>query len=181
MVPPPILLHADNGLRRLVTGARVKRCTERVRRELPIGARQRRDLESAQRRVGAAFAGNDVGCGMCQDLIARPAMDQRGRDIAHGAGGHEHGGFLAEQIGHAFAERIHGRVVADLLVTHLSARHRLAHPWRRAGLGVRQQVDADGRRLGIRTGRGVGHGEGLFTGCVMRKGVYLNRRFSRES
>ena len=87
-------------------------------------------------------------------------MDQRRRDVAHGAGRHEHGGFLAEQIGDAIAQQIHRRIVADLLVADLGARHRLAHRGRRTGLGVRQQVDADGWRLGIATGRGVGHGEG---------------------
>ena len=92
---------------------------------------------------------------MRQDLVAGPAMRQRRRDVAHGAGGHEHGGFLAEQIGHALAQHIHGRIVADLLVADLGPRDRLAHRRRRAGLGVRQQVDADRRLLWIARGRGV--------------------------
>jgi len=64
----------------------------------------------------------------------------------------------APPIGHAFAQHIHGRVVADLLITDFGKRHRFAHASRRAGLGVRQQVDANGGRLRIARGRGVGHG-----------------------
>ncbi|GCC43790.1 hypothetical protein chiPu_0027846, partial [Chiloscyllium punctatum] len=86
-----------------------------------------------------------------------PAIGQRRSDIAHRARRHEHGGFLAKQIGDAGAELIGGRIVADLLVADLSLRHRLAHRRRRSGLGVRQQVDAHGGRLRIGRGRGVVH------------------------
>ena len=129
------------------------------RRELPVVARQRRDLESAERRMRAAFAGDDVRADMGQNFIARPAMGQRRRDIAHGARRHEHGGFLAEQVSHALAQQVHRRVVADLLVANLGPRHRLAHRRCGARLRVRQQVDADGVSLGIARGRGVVHGE----------------------
>src|SRR5207302_9388986 len=43
------------------------------------------------------------------------------------------------------------------------ARQGRAHRRRRAGLGVRQQGDADRRGVGIAWGRGVVHGEGLVT------------------
>ena len=156
------LLDADDGLRRLVARARVKGCAECFGRELPVVARQRRDLESAKRRMRAAFAGDDVRADMGQNFIARPAMGERRRDVAHGARRHEHGGFLAEQVGHALAQQVHRRVVADLFVADLRPRHRLAHRRRRAGLRVRQQIDADGIGLGIARGRGVVH-EGLST------------------
>ena len=159
------LLDADHGLRRLVAAARVKRCAKGVGRELSVGARQRRDLESAERGMGAAFAGDDMRGLMRQNFVAGPAMHQRRRDVAHGAGGHEHGGLLAEQIGDALAQQIDGRIVADLLVADLGPRDRLAHGRRRAGLGVRQQVDADRRRFGIARGRGVGHGGSLQPVC----------------
>ena len=151
------LLDTDDRLRRLVAAARVKRLAKRVGRELSIGAGQRRDLESAQRGMRAAFAGDDMRGLVRQDLVAGPAMHQRCRDVAHGAGRHEHRGLLAEQVGHALAQHIHGRIVADLLVADLGARDRLAHVRRRAGLGVRQQVDADRRRLGVTRDRGIGH------------------------
>ncbi len=121
------LLGADHRLRRLVAGARVKRFAKRLGRKLSVGARQRRDLESAERCVRAAFAGDDVRGLVRQNFVAGPAMHQRGRDVAHGAGGHEHGGLLAEQIGHPLAQQIDGRIVADLLVADLGPRHRLAH------------------------------------------------------
>ena len=153
------LLDADDGLRRLVTRARVQRCAKRFGGELPVVARQRRDLESAERRMRAAFAGNDMRAGMGQDFIARPAMDERRRDVAHGPRRHEHGRFLAKQFGHALAQQIYRRIIADLLVANFRPRHRLAHRWCRARLRVRQQVDADGLGLGIARGRGVVHGE----------------------
>ena len=105
----------------------------------------------------AAFARDDVRGLMRQDLVTRPAMHQRRRDVAHGARRHEHRGFLAEQIGHAFAEKVHGRVVAELLVANFRTRHRLAHAraWGRVCLCVRQQIDADGRGFWIARGRGV--------------------------
>ena len=108
--------------------------------------------------MGAAFAGEDVRGLMRQDLVAGAAMHQRRGDVAHGAGGHEHRGLLAEQIGDALAQHIHRRIVADLLVADLGPRHRLAHAGCRAGLGVREQVDANRWLLGIARGRGVGHG-----------------------
>ena len=154
------LFDADHGLRRLVAAARVKRPAKRVRRKLAVGAGQRRDLEAAERGMGAAFAGDDMRGLMREDFVAGPAMHQRRRDVAHGAGGHEHGGLLAEQIGHPLAQQVHGRIVADLLVADLGARDRLAHARCRAGLRVGQQVDADRRCGWIARGRGViGHGK----------------------
>ena len=75
----------------------------------------------------AAFAGDDMCALMREDLVAGPAMHQRRGDVAHRARGHEHRGFLAEQLGDALAQSVHGRVVADLFVADLGARHRLAH------------------------------------------------------
>src|SRR5882724_4671825 len=94
---------------------------------------------------------------MRQDLVTGPAMRQRCRDVAHGAGGHEHGGLLAEQIGHALAQHIHGRIVTELLVADLGPRDRLAHLRRRAGLGVGEEIDANRHLFGVARGRGVGH------------------------
>ena len=136
----------------------MQRGAECFRRELPVVARQRRDLESAKRGMRAAFAGDDMRADMGQNFIARPAMGERRRDVAHGARGHEHGGFLAEQVSDTFAQQVHRRIVADLFVADLRPRHRLAHRLCRARLRVRQQVDADGVSLGIARGRGVVHG-----------------------
>ncbi len=136
----------------------MQRRPKRFGRKLPVVARQRRDLESAERGMRAAFAGDDMRAAMGQDFIARPAMGQGRRDVAHGARRHEHGRLLAEQAGDPLAQQIHGRVIADLLVADLRPRHRLAHCRRRARLRIREQVDADGGGLGIARGRGVVHG-----------------------
>ena len=98
--------------------------------------------------MGAAFARDDMRGLMRQDFVAGPAMHQRRCDVAHGAGGHEHGGLLAEQIGHALAQQVHGRIVADLLVADLGARDRLAHP------GVGRVCVSDNRLM--RTGGAFG-------------------------
>src|SRR5439155_23713706 len=74
------LFDADDRLRRLVAAARVKRGAKCIGRKLSVGAWQRHDLETAQRSVRAAFAGDDVRGLMRQDLVARPAMDQCRRD-----------------------------------------------------------------------------------------------------
>ncbi len=134
-------------------------CAKGVGRELPARAFQRRDLESAQRGMGAAFAAEDMRGLMRQNLVAGPTMHQRRRDVAHGAGRHEHRGLLTKQIGHPLAQQVHAGIVADLLVADLGARYRLAHVRRRTGLGVRQQIDPDRRLFRIPRDRGVGHGE----------------------
>ena len=79
------LLDADHRLRRLVTAARVQCGAKSIGRKLSVGARQRHDLETAQRSVRAAFASDDMRGLMRQDLVAGPAMDQCRGDIAHGA------------------------------------------------------------------------------------------------
>ena len=151
------LFDADHGLRRLVAGARMQRRAKRIEREFSVRARQPGDLEAAERRMRAAFARDDMRGLVREDFVAGPAMRQRRRHIAHGAGRHEHRGLFAEQIGDALAQQVGGRIVADLLVADLGPRHRLAHAGRGAGLRIRQQVDADRRRFRIARGRGVGH------------------------
>src|SRR4051794_124301 len=66
------LFDADDDLRRLVARPRMKRRTKSFRRELPVCTRQRRDLEAAKGCMRAAFAGDDVGALMRQDLVAGP-------------------------------------------------------------------------------------------------------------
>jgi hypothetical protein len=151
------LLDAHHRLRRLIAGARVKGGPQGIRRESPVGARQCGDLEPPERRVGAALSRDDVRGRVREDFIAWPAMHQRSRDVAHGTGRHEHGGLLTEKIGNALTQQVHGRVVADLFVADVGTCHGLPHAWRRAALGIRQEVDADGRRLWIARGRGIGH------------------------
>ena len=105
MVPPPILAVCSTLTRfaAAVARARVKGGAKAVGRELSVVAGQWRDLEAAKRCMRAAFAGDDVRAHMGEDFVARAATDQRRRDVAHGARRHEHGGFLAEQFGDAFA------------------------------------------------------------------------------
>src|SRR5436189_3931759 len=110
------LLDTDHRLRRLVTAARMECGAKSVGRKLSVGPRQRHDLETAQRSVRAAFAGDDMRGLMRQDLVARPAMDQCRRDIARGPGGHEHGGLLSKQISAPPAQPSHGASVAAALV-----------------------------------------------------------------
>ena len=55
--------------------------------------------------------------------------------------GQEHRGLVAEQRRHALLERVHGRVVAALLVADLGRGHRRAHRRGRTRLGVGVEVD----------------------------------------
>ena len=105
----------------------------------------------------AAFTGDDMGGFVGENFVAGPAMHQRRGNVAHGARRQEHRGLLAEQIGHPLAQQVHGRIVADLLVADFGPRDRLAHGRRRAGLGIRQQVDPDRRRIRVARRRGIGH------------------------
>ena len=68
---------------------------------------------------------------MREDFIAGAAVHQRRRDIAHGAGGHEDRGFLAEQIRDALLQGVDGGVVADLFVADLGVGDGFAHAGRR--------------------------------------------------
>ena len=123
----------------------------------------------------AAFARDDVRGLVRQDLVAGPAMHQRRRDVAHGARRHEHRGLLAQEIGDALAEQVDGRIVADLLVADLGRAIASRIAGGRAGLGVRQQVDADRRRLGIAWGRGVEHGRSRYSkSCGRMSWVVVN-------
>ena len=152
------LLDADHALRSRVARRGLDRRAECLRRENSVFTRQRRDLETAERRMRAAFARVHMGGRMREDFIAGAAVHQRRGDVAHGSGRQEDRGFLAEHLRHPFAQRDGGEIVADLFVADIRARHRLAHALRGPRLGVRHQVDADRRQL--RVGRGGGHSHG---------------------
>src|SRR5438270_4742868 len=64
------LFDTDQCMRRLIAAARMQRLAEGVRRKLPVVARQRRDLKSAQRGMGAALTSDDMGALMRYDLVA---------------------------------------------------------------------------------------------------------------
>ena len=132
------LLDADEGLRWLITCRWMQRRAKRLERELSVVAGQLRDLETAKRRMRAAFARDDVRRRLREDFIAGTAMRQRRCDVAHGARGHEYRSLLAEQRGDAFAQQIDGGIVADLFVADFGTRHRLAHRGCRARLRVGQ-------------------------------------------
>src|SRR5215218_7160357 len=130
--------------------------------------------------MSAAFARDDM-CGlMRQDLVTRPAMHQGRRDIAHRAGRHEYGRLLAEQIGYAFAELVHGGIVTDLLVPDFRPRNGVTHPWRRPRLGVREQVDAYRCCARITWGRGVVHGHPLEALAAILQAALAGSVFARS-
>jgi hypothetical protein len=65
--------------------------------------------------------------------------------VAHRAGRKEQRGFLAEQLGHHFLERVDGWILEGLLVADFRFAHELAHRLRRARDGVAQEIDFDRR------------------------------------
>ena len=78
--------------------------------------------------------------------------------VAHGARRQEHRRLLAEQRRHAVAQRVHGGIVAVLLVAQLGRHHRRLHRRRRARLGVGIEVDAHRRQQRVGPDGRVGHG-----------------------
>ena len=102
-------------------------------------------------------------CALSWARISSPGRQwvEDGDLVAHGAAGQEDRRLLAEERGHAVAERPDGGVAAVLLVADLGFRDRGAHRGCRPGLRVRIEVDADGRLRAGEARWAVVHG-GLF-------------------
>ena len=109
-------------------------------------------LQRAQHRAGDRRGAARLGLDRMRDavqvgLVAAGADVQPEADrVAHRARGQEDRGLEAEQLGHALAQAVDGRVAEVLLVAHLGLGHRPAHLRRRPGLGVGVEVDAHRRR-----------------------------------
>src|SRR2546423_471044 len=76
-------------------------------------------------------------------LLAGPAVHARRDLVAHGAGGKEAGGLLAEEIGHHLLQRGEGGVLVLLLVAPLRLAHEPPHLRRGAGDRVAGEIDLD--------------------------------------
>ena len=97
------LFHLQKPLRRGVAGFGPDRAAEFIRGEHALRPAHRHDLHTGQRRMGAAFAMQDMAGFMRHHLITLLAMRQDRDHIAHGAGWQIHRRFLAHQRGHAVA------------------------------------------------------------------------------
>ncbi len=151
------LLDDEESLIRRISPLRAERAPQRLGVELSARAGQPGQRHARKRRRAAALAGDDVRLLVRQHLVARPAMREDRDLVAHRPGRQKHCCFLAEQRGHARAQCIHGRIVADLLVAYLRPQHRFPHSGRRAGLSVREQIDAHRRQGRVRLHRRENH------------------------
>ena len=115
------------------------------------------DGDAGERGRCAALCGDDMRGFMRNDFVAGTAMRQDGDLVAHGAGGQEHRCLLAEQRGHAVAERMHGGVIAVLLIPHFGLDHGLLHRRGGPGLRVRIKVHLHRGQQRIRAHGGIGH------------------------
>ena len=76
--------------------------------------------------------------GIDEDFIAWFRVGPQRQLIGHGAGRGEHGGFLAEELGHVRFEPRHGGVVPKHVISYFRPGHRLAH----GGCGLRDRIAA---------------------------------------
>src|SRR4029453_11598046 len=88
-----------------------------------------------------------VSAAMGDHLFAVPRVHAQRDLVAHGARGHEHRGFLAQELGHHLAELVDRRVLELLLVAHRRLAHEPAHVARGLADGVAVEVDVDARRI----------------------------------
>ena len=88
------------------------------------------------------FVPDDVRFVADDHLVAGPGQDLEGDLVRHRAARHEERRLLAEQFGDPLLQPVDRRVLAVLVVADRRRRHRLAHPRRGRGDGIRAQVDA---------------------------------------
>ena len=102
--------------------------------------------------VASGLVDDDVRLSAGDRLHPAAEVRELRDEIALGATGDEDGGFLAEQVGGAFLERVDGGVVAEDVVAELRLRHRASHLRRRPRHGVAPKVDqGHGREYRTRT------------------------------
>src|SRR4029453_2270531 len=124
------------------------------------GRLPRRHVELAARAVDRAHVdagegGGPAGLGIDRvsaavgdHLFAVPRVHAERDLVAHGARGHEHGGFLAQEIGHHLAKLVDRWILELLLVAHLGLAHEPAHVGRGLADGVAVEIDVNTRGIG---------------------------------
>ena len=90
----------------------------------------------AQHRRSTGFIVEGVGARLAQHLVARAGVQADGELVCHGAAGHKHRGFFAEQRGAHALQPQHRRVLAEDIVADLGIGNGLAHGRTGPGHGV---------------------------------------------
>jgi hypothetical protein len=121
------LLHGEQALGGYVAALLAQRSPNRRGVELAALALESQDQRAGERAHSTALVLDDVGGFVGQNLVAGTAVRPDRDLIAHRARRQKHRRLLAEQRGHAVAERVHGRIVAMLFVTDLGADHGFLH------------------------------------------------------
>ena len=102
---------------------------------------ERAKLQRRQGRRRAPLVVQDVGVLVDDDLVPHAGERAQAELVAHGARGHEEGGFLAQHVGHHLLEPVDGGILAVDVVPHRRLGHGAAHGVARPGDGVAAQVD----------------------------------------
>ena len=120
--------------------ARVAGGEELVGGEAPVGA-DLGELHAADRRGRAGLVPHGVALGAHDHVVAGAAVQLQRELVGHRPGRDEQRRLLAEQRRDPFLQQVHARVLGVLIVADLGFGDRPAHRRRRAGHGVRSQVD----------------------------------------
>ena len=75
------------------------------------------------------------------DLVAAPAVGQKGDEVALGAAGCEHRRFFVQQLRGYVLKAVHGWVLTEYVIAQLRLGHRPAHLRRRQRDGIATQID----------------------------------------
>src|SRR5262245_32447801 len=148
------LLHPEQPGPRGVPGTRADRRLHRAHVELAARAVDRAHVDAGEGGGPAGLGVDRVSAAVGDHLFAVPRVHAERDLVAHGARGHEHGGFLAQEIGHHLAKLVDRRILELLLVAHLGLAHEPAHVGRGLADGVAVEIDVDTR--------GIGHGRHAF-------------------
>ena len=93
----------------------------------PSGGIDRPESHSRQGRGGASLDVPRVDPGIAQDIVAGAGLEHDRQLVAHGSGGDENGGFLADHRRRLLLEGIGGGIVGVDVVADLGLGHGLAH------------------------------------------------------
>src|SRR5262249_34948761 len=128
-----------------VPRARADGRLHRRRVDLPARSVDRAHVDPGERGGPARLGIDRMSAAMGDHLFAVPRVHAERDLVAHGARGHEHRSFLAQELGHHLAELVHGRVLELLLVAHRRLAHEPTHVARGLADGVAVEVDVDAR------------------------------------
>ncbi len=123
----------------IFAGRSASRTWSGVRNPKPARGLDRSHLDVADHGGAGHLVVEDVRVQVEHDFLAGARVAHHGDEVAHGAGGDEEPGRLAQALGGQRLQPLDGRVLLPDIVAHIGARHGLAHLRR----GERERVGAE--------------------------------------